>query len=86
MSSSGEAAEVVAGQANRRQRRIDLVGEWHVVVPDDRDVVGALEPDLAEHPECTDRNRVVVREDTGGRLLGSAEQLVSEDDPRLSRR
>src|SRR6056297_3100053 len=79
----GETAQVVAGQADRGQRRVDLIGEWDVVVPDDRNVGRAGQTPFAEHLESTDRDGVVVREDPGGRLPVPFEQFVGQNDARL---
>ena len=62
----GLAADLVAVEADGGERRVEAVGHGHVVVADDRDVPGAVEPGVAQGADRPHGHGVVVGEHGGG--------------------
>ena len=87
----GGRAELVVRDPNGRERRLEAVDERHVVVADDRDVIGAAQAALLERVVAPEREQVVAGHDRGevapaveqlaaaARALGFGEHLAEHD-------
>src|SRR4051794_33471333 len=73
----GGRPDLAMWDSNRRQRRVEAVGERHVVEADDRHVLRAVQPALGEHVVAAEGEQVVGRDDR--RDVGrGVEQLAAD--------
>jgi len=73
---------VAVGDVDRRQRRVEPVGERHVVEADHRHVAGAVEAGVGERGVGAERQQVVRRHDSGGRLRRGEQRAGSSGAAR----